>query len=156
MTAMTCHGPTRIEDAVAVDARKSHCLCRSTCYCQWYAVLQCSCIRVILASGRRADRAGTGIAATQLLEQNQQTSEGAPQLALNLSRELNCMQDCRIQHVIKHKKSKLNMKNFKTSHHGTHPKYLRIHMMHMTRKWELTAPWRVLIRISETVDELLD
>ncbi len=50
------YGPTRIEDAVAVDARKSHCLCRSTCYCQWYAVLQFSCIWVILASGRRADR----------------------------------------------------------------------------------------------------
>ncbi len=83
-------------------------------------------------------------------------SEVAPQLALHLSRELNCIQDCRIQHVIRHKKSKLNLKNIKTSNHGTHPKYLRIHMMHMTRMWELTAPWRVLIRISVTVNELLD
>jgi hypothetical protein len=37
MMAMTFHGLTRIEDVVAIPARKSHCLCRSTCY--WHAVL---------------------------------------------------------------------------------------------------------------------
>jgi hypothetical protein len=110
---MTCHGPTRIEDAVAVDARKSHCLCRSTCY--WHAVLHLSNTCQWAAGGQ-----GLELQQHSSLKQNQQTTEVAPQLALQrvcISRENliawmsrnHGLQDCRIQHVIKHKKNQVKL-----------------------------------------------
>ena len=85
VTAMTCHGPTRIEDAVAVDARKSHCLCRSTCYWHWHAVLHLG--NTWAAGGQGLAQAHRESLQNSRCKQNLQTTD----VAVHLARELNYM-----------------------------------------------------------------
>jgi hypothetical protein len=106
VTAMIFHGPTRIKDAVAIAAHKSHCLC-SICR-NWTpeGPDQRTYLHAVHPGKMWAGGQGLAQALRELLQnsrckQYQQTTE----VAVHLTREFNCMDvevswPCGVSHCV--------------------------------------------------------